>query len=542
MSTITDAGAAESATGARTYLDGRRLTSGVDEEMLRRLAGHAVAAPGPRESIDVHAAFTGQRLGRVPHGTPDDVERAVRRARAAQGAWERTSFGERAAIFVRFHDLLLERQDQILDLVQLEAGKSRRHAFEEVLDTAIVARHYAHHAEEYLKPRRREGALPGLTAAYEYRQPVGVVGYIVPWNYPLNLLVTDAIPALMAGNTAVVKPDHQTSFTALWAVDLLYQAGLPRDVLQVVTGMGPELGPTLVGLVDFLMFTGSTRTGRIVAAQAAERLIGVSLELGGKNPMIVLDDADLDAAVDGAARGAFVGAGQVCVSIERIYVPAGLFSRFVERFAEKTRGLTLGPALDFTTDVGSLTSSRQLETVRDHVSDALEKGATLHAGGRHRPDLGPYFYEPTILTGVAEGMKAYADETFGPVVSVYPYDSLDEAVERANDTRYGLSASVWGRDTRRAVDVARRIRAGSVNVNEAYAATWGSVAAPIGGMKESGISRRHGAEGILKYTESQTVAVQRGMPLAPPPGIPESSYVKAMTGLLRTLRHIPGLR
>lgn len=542
MSTITAEAASASGAAAGTHLEGRRLASGIDEARLRELAAHAVVAPGPREEIDVLVPFTGRLLGRVPHGTPEDVERAVRRARAAQARWEKTTFAERAAVFIRFHDLLLERQDQILDLVQLEAGKARRHAFEEVLDTAIVARHYAHHAEGYLKPRRREGALPGLTAAYEYHHPVGVVGFIVPWNYPFNLLVTDAVPALMAGNTAVLKPDHQTSFTALWAVDLLYEAGLPRDVLQVVTGIGPELGPTLIENVDFLMFTGSTRTGKIVARQAAERLIGVSLELGGKNPMLVLDDADLEAAADGAVRGAFVGAGQVCVSIERVYVPRRHFERFVKRFAEKARALPVGPALDFTAEMGSLTSERQLATVRDHVRDAVEKGATIRAGGRHRPDLGPFFFEPTVLTGVMPEMKAFSDETFGPVVSVYPYDSLDEAVEMANATRYGLNASVWSRDTGRAVEVATRIRAGSVNVNEAYAATWGSVAVPIGGMKESGISRRHGAEGILKYTETQAVAVQRGMPLAPPPGLPESGYVKAMTGLLRAMRHIPGLR
>ncbi len=527
---------------AATWLDGRRLPSGVDRPMLERLAGHSVVSPGPRDGIEVRVPFTGGVLGTVPHGRPEDVRRAVRRARAAQPAWAATSFAERSAVFIRFHDLLLERRDQVLDLVQLEAGKARRHAFEEVLDTVGVARHYAHHAEGYLKPRRREGALPGLTMAYEHRHPVGVVGYIVPWNYPFNLLVTDAIPALMAGNAAVLKPDHQTSFTALWAVDLLYEAGLPRDVLQVVTGMGPELGPTLVGLVDFLMFTGSTTTGKLVARQAAERLIGVSLELGGKNPMVVLDDADLEAAVDGALRGAFVGAGQVCVSIERIYVPRARFAEFVGRMAERTKALKLGPALDFGVDVGSLTSERQLTTVHDHVDDAVAKGATVMAGGRARPDLGPYFYEPTILTGVEPGMKAYEEETFGPVVSVYPYDSVDEAVERANATRYGLNASVWGRNTRRAVQVATRIRAGSVNVNEAYAATWGSVAAPIGGMKESGISRRHGAEGIQKYTEVQTVAVQRGVPLAPPPGISEDAYVKAMAGLMKLMRHIPGLR
>ena len=298
-----------------------------------------------------------------------------------------------------------------------------------------------------LRPRRRRGALPLLTRTWEFRTPVGVVGFFVPWNYPLNLAITDAVPALMAGNTGVLKPDPQTSFTALWAVELLREAGLPPDVLPVVTGEGPVIGPALVERVDYVMFTGSVRTGRMVGSRAAERLIGCSLELGGKNPMIVLEDADLEAAVDGAVNGCFVGAGQVCISIERIYVHESLFEAFVRRFAERTKSLRLGAALDYSVDVGSLTSGRQLEAVEQHVRDALEKGATLAAGGRRRPDLGPLFYEPTILTNVREGMQLYAEETFGPVVSVYPFRDEEDAIARANATRYGLSASIWTRST-----------------------------------------------------------------------------------------------
>lgn len=510
--------------------------------LLSRLVELSAVPREGRGAVDVIVPFTGERLGCVPRGTPADVEEAVRRARAAHPAWAARSFAERAEVFLRFHDLLLDRRDELLDLVQTESGKSRRHAFEEVMDTAVMARHYALHAERYLRPRRRKGALPGLTVTRVHHHPVGVVGFIVPWNYPLNLLVTDAIPALMAGNTAVLKPDHQTSFIALRAADLLYEAGLPRDALPVVTGVGPELGPALIGSVDFLMFTGSTRTGKVVARQAAERLIGVSLELGGKNPMLVLEDADLGRAVEGALRGAFVGAGQVCVSTERVYVPRGLFDGFVRRFAEGARALRLGAALDYTAEVGSLSSAEQLQRVEAHVRDAVERGAVVQAGGGARPDVGPFFYEPTVLTGVAPGMRAYAEETFGPVVSVYPYDTVDEAVALANDTPYGLSASVWGRSVRRAEEVAVRIRAGSVNVNEAYAATWASAEAPVGGVKESGLGRRHGAEGILKYTEAQTVSRQRGLPIAPPRGVAEERYVRAMTHLLRWMRRIPGVR
>jgi acyl-CoA reductase-like NAD-dependent aldehyde dehydrogenase len=507
-------------------------------ELTRALIAHITLSPEPHEQIVVRTPFSGAVLGHIPSGVEADVELAVNRARAAQPAWQARSFASRAAIFLRFHDLLLARQNEILDLIQMENGKARLHAFEEVLDTAVVSRFYARHADRILRPRRRMGALPILTRTWELRRPVGVVGFIVPWNYPLNLAVTDALAALMAGNTAVLRPDPQTSFTALWAIALLREAGLPPDVLHPVTGEGPVIGPALAQRVDYLMFTGSTRTGRIVAQQAAARLIGCSLELGGKNPMLVLADADLGAAVEGSIRGCFVGAGQVCISFERIYVHESLFEQFVAGFAARARGMKIGPALDYSTEMGSLTSERQLATVEEHVRDAVEKGATLAAGGVRRPELGPLFYEPTILTGVQEGMKAYAEETFGPVVAVYPFTSETQAIELANATRYGLNASIWTRDTRRGAKLAREIRAGSVNINEAYAAAWGSVDSPVGGMKQSGLRPRHGAEGILKFTEPQTVALQRLLPIAPPFGMRAAVFAQWMTRLLLLMKRI----
>ena len=494
------------------------------------------------DAIDVRSPFTGEIVGTIRRGRAEDVEAAVRRCRAAQPAWGARPVRDRCAVLLRFHDLLLERREELLDLVQRESGKARRHAFEEVLDTALVARHYGIHAPRYLAARRRKGVLPLLTTTWELRHPVGVVGVVAPWNYPLVLSITDLLAALAAGNAVVLRPDVQSSLTALRAAALLEEAGLPADVLAVVTGEGHELGPALVERVDFVMFTGSTRTGRIVARQAAERLIGFSLELGGKNPMLVLDDADIEAAADGAVRGGFVGAGQVCVSIERIYADVAVHDRFVRRFVERVRSMRLGAALDYGPDMGSLTTERQLATVEAHVADAVAKGATVLAGGRRRPDLGPLFYEPTVLVGVRPGMRAYDEETFGPVVSVYPVAGDDEAVARANDTPYGLSASVWSRSVRRAMAVASRIQAGSVNVNEAYGATWGSTASPIGGMKQSGVGRRHGAEGILKYTEAQTIAVQRGHPLAPPSFLSETAYAAWMSRAVRVMRRIPGLR
>lgn len=525
------------APAARSMSTGR-----VTSALLDRLGRRVVLAPGEHASLEVRIPATGQVLGSIPRGTPTDVDAAIARARAAQPLWRALSFGERARIMLRFHDLVLSRQEEILDLIQLESGKARSHAFEEVGDVANVARYYALHAERFLHPRRRRGALPALTMTWELRHPIGVCGFIVPWNYPLNLAVTDAIPALMAGNAALIKPDHQTSFTALWAADLLYEAGLPPDVMPVVTGVGPELGPAIVGGVDFVMFTGSTRTGKTIASLAAPRLIGSSLELGGKNAMLVLDDADVERAVDGAVRGCFVGAGQVCVSIERIFVQSHVWNRFVSRFAEAAKQLKLSPALDYSGEMGSLTSERQMTTVREHLADALAKGATLLAGGKARPDVGPLFFEPTILTGVTPDMRCFAEETFGPVVALYRFEDVEDALHIANATAYGLSGSVWTRDVRKGMAVAARLQVGSVNVNEAYAATWGSVDAPIGGFKESGLMRRHGRDGILKYTEAQTIAVQRLLPMAAPTGISARTYSRVMTRALRLLRRVPGLR
>ncbi|CAN5751724.1 succinic semialdehyde dehydrogenase [soil metagenome] len=514
----------------------------ISPALLERLSSRVSLAGPVSGRIEVRAPFTGELIALIPRCTSDDVAAAVERARRGQKEWEKWSHRSRRQLFNRFHDLLLERQEEGLDLVQLESGKARRHAFEEVMDTAVVTRHYAWRAETYLRTRRRRGALPGLTVTREFRHPVGVVGCIVPWNYPLNLGITDAIAALLAGNAVVLKPDHQTSLTALWAVDLLLEAGLPPDVLPVVTGEGPALGPALMESVDFIMFTGSTATGRVIARQAADRLIGASLELGGKNPMLVLKHADIPRAVDGAIRGCFVGAGQVCVSIERIYIHAQHFDQFAEAFVRAASSLRMGTSLDYLPEMGSLASARQLQTVDEHVRNAIEGGATLLCGGRARPDIGPLFYEPTVLTDVTAGMRVHSEETFGPVVSLYRCASDEESIRLANQTSYGLSASVWGRDVKQAVDVARRIRAGSVNVNEAYAATWGSTDAAIGGMKDSGISRRHGEEGILKYTEVQTVAVQRLHGIRPPSGISHEMYVRIMTTFLKLMRRVPGLR
>lgn len=430
-----------------------------------------------------------------------------------QKTWAAWPVAQRADVLLRFHDLVLQRQDEVLDLIQLENGKARRHAFEEILDVAMNARYYAHTAEKYLRPQRRQGAQLALTKVWELHHPKGLVGIISPWNYPLTLGISDALPALMAGNAVLTKPDAQTPYAALWAVELLEIAGMPPGLVQVVTGSGAELGTPIIETCDFLMFTGSTKVGRTVAAQAGEHLIDCSMELGGKNALLVLDDADVDKAVSGAVRASFSNTGQLCISMERIYVPDAIWDEFTAKFTTATRAMKLSPAVDYSGDMGSLVSQKQLDTVVRHVDDAISKGATVLAGGSARPDLGPWFYEPTILTDVEESMEVYAHETFGPVVSLYRVRDEAEAIARANDSEYGLNISVWTSDEARGYRVAAQLQAGTVNVNDAYAAAWGSMDAPMGGMKASGLGRRHGEHGILKYTESQTIAIERLIPV-----------------------------
>jgi succinate-semialdehyde dehydrogenase/glutarate-semialdehyde dehydrogenase len=523
-------------------MDGMTVTAAAPAAPRPVLGSAATLAAQVRSSsgrtVDTFAPYSGARLATLPSCTAEDADEAFARARRAQPAWARVPVRERARIVLRFHDLLLDRQDEVLDLVQAENGKARRDALLEVADVANTARYYARRAPGLLRDRHRAGMVPVLTVTREVRHPKGVAVVISPWNYPLSLAAGDTLPALLAGNAVVQKPDTQTALTALWTLARAREAGLPADVWQMVVGPARTLGPALIRNADYLMFTGSTASGRTIAEQAGARLLGCALELGGKNPMLVLDDADLDRAVEGAVRGCFSSSGQLCISIERLYVQDGIYEPFVARFLAAIRSMKIGADLDFSCDMGSLTGPRQLETVEAHVQDARAKGARLLIGGRRRPDLGPLFYEPTVLADVPPTASCYAEETFGPVVSLYRFGSVDEAVARANDTRYGLNASVWTRDTVRGRELARRLDVGAVNVNEAYAPAWGSIDAPMGGRGESGLGRRHGADGLLKYTDQQTVALQRLHNLTAPSGVSQESFARAVTASMRILRRI----
>lgn len=319
----------------------------------------------------------------------------------------------------------------------------------------------------------------------------------------------DVLPALVAGNAVVQKADNQTALTVLFARHLAVEAGIPAELWTVVVGDGETIGNAVTDNVDYIAFTGSTATGRKVAKHAAERLIGCSLELGGKNPMIVLEGANIKRAAEIALAGAFGSAGQLCVSIERVYVPNRIKADFMAELAKRTESLKVGRSNDFSMDIGSLTGYNQLQRVMGFVDDAVATGANVVAGGKPLTELGPYFYAPTVITNVNRNARMYAQEVFGPVINVEGYEDLDSAIELANDTDYGLNASVVGPE-RQAMLVAKRLNSGSVNINEGFRASFASMETPMGGFKTSGQGRRNGPGGLLRFTEAKAIGIARG--------------------------------
>jgi succinate-semialdehyde dehydrogenase/glutarate-semialdehyde dehydrogenase len=506
----------------------------LEPDYVARLTARVLSTTG--EAAEVRSPLDGAPLAHIPQSSDTDVEEAFRRARIAQEKWARTPIRERERILLRLHDLVLDRQEEILDLIVLESGKARKHAFDEPLHIALTARYYGRTTAKHLSSERRPGVIPGLTRIDVNHVPKGVVGIISPWNYPFTMALCDGLAAIAAGNAVVAKPDAQTMLSALLGTELLEQAGLPQDLWTVVAGPGSQVGASIIERADYICFTGSTATGKIIGKQCAERLISCSLELGGKNAMLVLADADIERAAEGATRAVFSNTGQLCVSIERLYVADAVYDRFVQRFVARTEAMTLGATLAWENDMGSLISQAQLDTTVAHVEDAVAKGARVLTGGKARPDLGPYFFEPTILEGVTPEMACFGNETFGPVVSLYRVTSDEEALDRANDGEYGLNAAIYSRDTARARRLAARVKAGTVNINEAFAATFASLDAPMGGFRQSGTGRRQGAEGLLRYTETQSVATQRLLRFAPVLGMSDESYAKTMTLALRAMK------
>lgn len=512
------------------------LPESLTDELRDRLTG-LIAYPNAKP-VDVRSPFNDRVMVELPQCRPEDVLDAAQDARAAQQQWALVDARVRARVLLRLHDLVFENSETLMDLIQVENGKARRDAFLEVADIANTCRYYARKGPGMLAPRRRRGLIPVMTGVRELRHPKGLVTVISPWNYPLSLGAGDTIPALLAGNAVIQKPDNQTALTALFMLDLAIRAGLPAGLWQMVTGRGSSIGDALLDVADYVMFTGSSASGRHIAAEAGRRLVDCSAELGGKNPVLILDDADLDRAVEGAVRTCFSSSGQLCISGERMYVADSIWDRFVPRFVEAVEGLRMGASYDYDHNMGSLTSEAQLRTMQDHVADAMDNGATLLCGGKARPDLGPYFYEPTVLTDVAPDMKCFGEETFGPLVSLYRVHSDEDAIAAANDTPYGLNASVWTSSSVRGRSVASRLHTGTVNVNEGYAPAWGSIDAPMGGMGISGIGRRHGEGGLLKFTEPQTIAHQRFMNLAPPAGLDDAAFARIMTGALKVMKKV----
>jgi acyl-CoA reductase-like NAD-dependent aldehyde dehydrogenase len=470
---------------------------------------HTENGAAARPEIPVENPATGQIVGTVPDLDAASVADLARRGRAAQPGWEAYGFEGRAQIMRRMQKWLMDNQERVIETIMSETGKTYEDAeFAEIAYTANAFGFWARNAASYLADERVRSSqvlVKGKKLILRYR-PLGLVGVIGPWNYPLTNSFGDCIPALMAGNSVILKPSEVTPLTSLLAAEGLRDCGMPADVFQVATGRG-ETGAALTQHVDMIMFTGSTRTGRKVAQAAAERLIPCSLELGGKDPMIVLSDADLERAANLAVYYSMQNAGQTCISIERVYVEAPAYDEFVAKVSQKMGALRVGaPHGPGSVEVGAITFPPQLDTIEDHVGDAVAKGARVLAGGHRVESGGGRFYAPTLLVDVDHSMKIMTEETFGPTLPIMKVRDAEEAVRLANESQYGLGASVFSRDTARGEELARRLQAGAANVNDALI-NYTVLELPMGGAKASGLGSRHGATGIRKYCAQQAIVV-----------------------------------
>ncbi|HEY0375448.1 MAG TPA: aldehyde dehydrogenase family protein [Pyrinomonadaceae bacterium] len=465
-----------------------------------------------REEIVSFDPATGEEVGRAPVASAAEVREAVGRARGAQKAWAKLSYAERGRVVMRARRLVLDELEEIALLVSRETGKPVAEAVSmELAPTLDLMQFFARRTRRLLRPEKidiGQYGLMGRTSRIVYR-PLGVVGVISPWNFPWATPLDEVVMALMAGNAVVVKPSELTPLTGLKIADVFRRAGLGEGLLEVVTGGGATGAALVEAGVDKIMFTGSVATGKRVAQAAAKTLTPVVLELGGKDPMIVLEDADVETAAAAALWGAFSNSGQACASVERCYVHERVATRFVETVVEKTRALRQNIGTTEDTDIGAMSNENQLAIVEGHVNEAVERGARVLAGGRRAEGLRPgLFYEPTVLTDVDHTMTVMREETFGPVLPVMTFRTDDEAVSLANDSPFGLTASVWTKNIGRGRRVAERIEAGTVMVNEVLY-THGIAQTPWGGMKQSGLGRTHGRLGLLELVTPQHVHVNR---------------------------------
>lgn len=452
---------------------------------------------------------TGEVLHEIECAGEAEVFAAVHRARAAQPAWAESGLRHRIDVLRKFQAALYARKSEIATTITREAGKPVAEALvTEVLVVLDAARFLIENAWSLLRdePVPHANIVTKLKSGWLVREPHGVIGIISPWNYPFSIPSTETLAALVAGNAVVLKPSELTPVAALQLQSLLFQAGVPEGVFQVVVGEGPAGAALLAAAIDKLVFTGSVTTGKRIAAAAAERLLPVVLELGGKDPMLVLDDADIDVASSAAVWGAFVNAGQACLSVERCYVHHSLYESFAKACAEKTKQLRVGNGMESHTDVGPMIRERQLRIVESHVQDAKQRGARVLAGGTRLPQLGPNYFAPTVLADVTHEMRIMREETFGPVLPIMACAGDDEAVRMANDSEFGLAASVWTKDRHRGERLARRIHAGTVMVNDVVSC-FGISEAPHGGVKASGVGRTHGRFGLdemvrVKYVDT----------------------------------------
>lgn len=453
---------------------------------------------------------TGARIAEVPALDREAAIVLVERARAAQPAWRALGFKGRARVLRDMRAWVVRNRERVIRTLSDEAGKPYEDCQLELLYCVDALGFWARRAERYLADERRRPHSPLLLGRKVVSRfvPYGAVGVIGPWNYPLLNNFGDAIPALMAGNSVVLKPASITPLSSLLMAEGLRDAGLPADVFLVATGSGSEVGGALADSVDMLHFTGSTEVGRGLMERGAKRLLPLTLELGGKDPMIVLRDANLERAANAAVFGALQNSGQTCISVERIYVEGDAHDPFVAKVVEKVRALRQGaPGGPAQVDVGAMTSPEQVEVLEDHVRDAVEKGADVRTGGRRR-EGGGAFFEPTVLTGVDHSMKIMTEETFGPTLPIMRVADEDEAVRLANDSQFGLDSSVFAGDASHAERVAQRVQAGAAVVNDTLV-NYFALEIPIGGMKQSGLGARHGRAGIQKYCRRQNMVVTR---------------------------------